>query len=215
MIMKYDALINYTISPNGPVLVSASTGNKMHPELPDRTFLTSRENGVDTYVIPGSSLKGVIRHYLYKSKSDNEVDGLFGYCSNQGNRKSKVSISDAFADMDTVETTIRYSTMIGSVSQSASSGTLNQCESVIKGNFNGSIRFRSVSKEEITMVLNALTAMNNGEVCVGGKISRGFGRICVNQFDMTITSGFNDDFSPNVVGKYTSIEEALVSVVKQ
>lgn len=212
--MKYDALINYTISPKGPVLISASTGNKLHPELPDRTFLTSRENGVETYVIPGSSLKGVIRNYLEKHFNQESTNALLGPLFH-GGVKSKVSFFDLFADMNTVETTIRFSTMIGSVSQSASSGTLNQCEAVIKGNFNGSIRFRSVSEDEIVMVLTALTAMNNGEVCVGGKISRGFGRIFVSQFDMTITSGFNNDFSPNVVGKYTSIEEALSGVVKQ
>lgn len=215
--MEFDALINYTICPKGPVLVSASNGNKLHPEMPDRTFLKSCDNGVEKYVIPGSSLKGVIRHYLYKKQSDDLVDSLFGYSDKKKkeNLKSRVSISDAFADMDTIETTVRYSTAIGSVSQSAKRGSLNQCEAVIKGNFNGTMRLRSVSEAEIAMLLSALNAMNSGEICVGGRISRGFGRISVNQFEMTVTQGYKTDLTPNIIGNYTSIDDALTKTTKQ
>ncbi|MDE6788263.1 MAG: hypothetical protein K2J47_02960 [Ruminococcus sp.] len=215
--MEFDALINYTICPNGPVLVSASSGNKLHPEMPDRTFLKSCDNGVEKYVIPGSSLKGVIRHYLYKKQSDDLVDSLFGYSNKnkKENRKSRVSIYDAFADMDTIETTVRYSTAIGSVSQSAKRGSLNQCEAVIKGSFNGTMRLHSVSEVEIAMILSALNAMNSGEICVGGRISRGFGRISVNQFEMIVTRGYNADLTPNIIGRYISIDEALAKTTNQ
>lgn len=217
--MGFDALINYTICPNGPVLVSASSGNKLHPEMPDRTFLKSCDNGVEKYVIPGSSLKGVIRHYLYKKQSDDLVDSLFGYSNRKDkdkeNRKSRVSISDAFADMDTIQTTVRYSTSIGSVSQSAKEGSLNQCEAVIRGNFNGTMRLRSVSEAEIAMLLSALNAMNRGEICVGGRISRGFGRISVSRFEMTVTRGYNADLTPDIIGKYTSIDDALTHTTRR
>lgn len=211
--MKYQTILKFTLSPVGPVLVSSGSANKLHPELPDNTFLMSSNNGEDTFVIPGSSLKGVIKHYLYRiCKTDETVDRLFGSAQNKNARKSRVSVADAFADMATVQTTLRHSTALGSVSQSAKNGSLNNMMAVIDGDFAADIRMKDVTDAEILMILRALQAIESHEICIGGKISRGFGRMCVKDFQMTVSSGYDTELRPVIVGEFDSLATAVTAV---
>lgn len=211
----YQVLLQFTLSPAGPVLVSSGSGNKLHPELPDNTFLMSYDGEQDAFVIPGSSLKGVIRHYLYRiQQNDRQVDALFGFVEKKDAKKSKISVSDAFADMKTAETTVRHSTALGSVSQSAKNGTLNNMQAVTNGAFAGNIRLKNVNKDEILMILNSLKAINRGEICVGGRISRGFGRMRITQFQMTASGGYDADLKPIIAGAFDSLDKALTAVIK-
>ena len=203
----YQAQISYSLSPAGPVLVSSGSGNKMHPELPDNTFLMSWDGERYAYVIPGSSIKGVMRHYLYRMFSDKKADNLFGTLGS----KSKISVSDAFADMDTVKTTVRHSTAINSVSQSAKNGSLNNMQAVVAGIFDGNIHLTDVKQEEIAVVLKAINAIENGEIHIGGKISRGFGRMKVKDFHITISEGYDENLQPIVTEDIHSLSDAIAA----
>ena len=211
--MKYQTILKFTLSPAGPVLVSSGSANKLHPELPDNTFLMSRNHGEETFVIPGSSLKGVIKHYLYRiSETDENVDWLFGGAQNKNARKSRVSVADAFADMTTVETSLRHSTALGSVSQSAKSGSLNNLMAVIAGDFAAGIRMKNVTEAEILMILRALQAIEAHEICIGGKISRGFGRMHIKDFQMTVCCGYDAELHPVIAGEFDSLSTAVSAV---
>ena len=208
--MKYQVQIEYVLSADGPVLVSSGSGNKLHPELPDSTFLTSRDGGQEVFVIPGSTLKGVVRHYLCSIKGVPAVDSLFGDVKKEGARKSRIAFSDAFADMDTIKTAIRYNTALGSVSQSAKGGSLNNCQAVIRGRFPGNIRMNNVSGQEIDMIVGAFSAIDNRMLFIGGKSSRGFGRMRVDSFVMTVSDGYDKEtLRPHVTGRADSLESAL------
>ena len=136
--MNYHVQMTFKLCPAGPMLISSGSRNKLHPELPDNTFLMSWDGTQDSFVIPGSSLKGVLRHYLYQSGCNPlEVDALFGTAGNQNSKKSRISVSDAYADMKTIETALRHTTALGSVSQSAKGGSLNSMQAVIAGSFSG------------------------------------------------------------------------------
>lgn len=211
--MKYQTILKFTLSPAGPVLVSSGSANKLHPELPDHTFLMSRNLGEETFVIPGSSLKGVIKHYLYRiSENDEQVERLLGNPPEADARKSRVSVADAFADMATVQTTLRHSTAIGAVSQSAKSGSLNNMMAVIAGDFAAGIRMKDVTEAEILMMLRALQAIEQQEICIGGKISRGFGRMRIKDFQMTVSCGYDANLHPVIAGEFDSLTTAATAV---
>ena len=211
--MKYQTILKFTLSPDGPVLVSSGSANKLHPELPDNTFLMSRNNGEETFVIPGSSLKGVIKHYLYRiCENDEQVEQLLGNQPEAAARKSRVSVADAFANMATVKTTLRHSTALGAVSQSAKSGSLNNMMAVIAGVFAANIRMKDVTEAEILMLLRALQAIELHEICIGGKISRGFGRMHIKDFQMTVSCGYDTNMCPIIAGEYDSLATAVTAV---
>jgi CRISPR/Cas system CSM-associated protein Csm3 (group 7 of RAMP superfamily) len=207
--MNYQVQMTFSICPAGPLLISDGSGNKMHPELPDSTFLMSWDGAQEAFVIPGSSLKGVMRCYLEQMKyNPHTITCLFGNADKQNAKKSKISVSDAFADMETVETTLRHSTALGSVSQSAKQGSLRSMQTVTSGSFAGNIRLAKVNKEELQLTLRALQAIENGEICLGGKNSMGFGRVKINQFCMTVSSGYDENLRPVIQGTYDGLEAA-------
>ena len=216
--MRYPAIMKLTLTADGPLLVSSGSANRLHPELPDYTFMTSRVNGTDTYVIPGSALKGTVKHYLYRTcESDALIEALFK-SDQKPLKKSRISFQDAFADMDTVETAVRHSTAIGSVSQGPQHGTLNNLIAVIAGVFSTCIRMRDASVQEIKMILQALQAVNRHDICFGGRVSRGFGRMHIGRFSMTVSDGYDAFLRPNIAGQYDTLsaaEEAYSSAVLQ
>ena len=204
----------FTLSAAGPILIADGSSTKLNPELTDSCFLSGAEaDGKTAYVIPGSSIKGVIRHYLYDYISDEQIDCIFG-CVNTGNKiflKSKVSFSDAYADMRTVETVLRTNTKIGFVSQGANQG-LNDALAVRRGDFHCSFRMCNCTAKEMEWLLRALNGFNTGEVCIGGRVSRGFGRARISSFHMTLAKGFTTELKPDVIGTYDTLESALSEI---
>lgn len=96
--LKNEVCGSFTISADGPLLYKIGSINKIDPAMPDALFLTVKDDGTETYVIPGSSLKGVIRHYLEDNHiiSEEAAKSLFG--SHRGALlRGKLSVSDAYA----------------------------------------------------------------------------------------------------------------------
>ena len=224
--------ISFNLSADGPVLVSSGSKNSIHPERPDNMFLRGMDNGKECYVIPGSSIKGVVKHYLYTIYTDEQIDKLFGYTAKENNLnyneeqrgqiderlgdtakennlKSRICFYDAYADMDTIRSTIRYSTAVGSVSQSAKTGSLNNLEAVTAGNFKCNIVLKNVTDDEIKMILNALDAIDIGMIFIGGKVSRGFGKMKVKDFKMLSSDGYDENLNPMPCEIYDSLQDAI------
>ncbi|MCD8094861.1 MAG: RAMP superfamily CRISPR-associated protein [Ruminococcus sp.] len=201
--------ISFNLSADGPVLVSSGSKNSIHPERPDNMFLRGMDKGKECYVIPGSSIKGIVKHYLYTIYTDEQIDKLFGYTAKENNLKSCICFYDAYADMDTIRSTIRYSTAVGSVSQSAKTGSLNNLEAVTAGNFKCNIVLKNVTDDEIKMILNAIEAIDVGMIFIGGKVSRGFGKMKVNDFKMILSKGYDENLTPIPCGSYESLQNAV------
>ena len=215
MSSSYEVQIKLTLSAAGPVLVSSGSDNQVHPEMADHIFLMGKSDGKDTYVIPGSSLKGVIRHYLCRQPdySDGMIEELFGKIGGE-TKKSKIAFSDLYADMNTVQTEIRNSTALGGVSQSAKNGTLNNMQPVTRGNFCGNIRsLKALNAQELCMILDAIQAIDCFTICIGGKISRGFGRMHVSSFSMTLSDGYDPaTMRPRIAAEYDSFVTAKTAL---
>lgn len=62
--LRNELILNYVLEPAGPLLIKSGKENDLQPERPDMTVMTTSFQGKECPVIPGSSLKGVIRSRL-------------------------------------------------------------------------------------------------------------------------------------------------------
>lgn len=214
--LKREICGEFTISADGPLLIKSGASNKTDPALPDALFLTGKDGDTEAYVIPGSSLKGVIRHYL----EDNQILGqeqaasLFG-THKGGLKRGRLSLSDAYADMTTVHMVHRTNTALGSVSQSAHHGSLNNTDTLDRGSFRCSFRIINSSELDELALLNALDAMNRHLLFIGGRTSKGYGRVSISDFQMQVIDGFKSLTEPNISATYSSLAEALSACRKE
>ena len=206
------AIAEFDLCAAGPVIVGSGTSNERDPRKPDNTFLTGH-NGIETaYVIPGSSIKGVIRHYVHERiNNKDQEDKLFGKVRG-GAWKSKIAFHDAYADMSTIVTSIRYSTAIDPVLQKAKGGSLNNIQTVEKGSFKSGFKLVNYSDKELLLIIEALGAINEGRLRIGGRTSRGYGVMRVENFKMTVTDGYDQNLEPKNPKTYSSINEYLGEV---
>lgn len=201
------AYAEFDLCADGPVLISSGKSNKTNPTLPDNTFITGfcgAEHKDEMYVIPGSTIKGVIRHHI-DEKSAKIIFGTIGETA----QKSKIKFNDAFAAPEGIVTTVRYSTAINPVKQSAKITSLNNMEVVEKGAFKAGFIFKNYTAAEMEKILLALYDVNEGAVRFGGKISRGFGKMRVDNFSMKVNNGFDENLMPKNEIVFSSIETAL------
>lgn len=208
--LKCTACAEFDLSADGPVLVSEGGSNKPDPTRPDNTFMTGlfgAEHNDAAYVIPGSTIKGVLRNRMYDILSDDEVKTIFGKIDN-GNQKSKIKFNDAYAIMDTVITSVRHSTAIDPFTQSAKRTSLHNMEVVEKGIFKAGFIFKNYTSIEMEKLMLALCDINSGAVRFGGKISRGFGKMNVDNFHMKVNSGYDADLKPINEMEFDSPEAA-------
>lgn len=214
--LKKEVCGTFTISADGPLLIKSGASNKTDPALPDALFLTGKDGDTEAYVIPGSSIKGVIRHYL----EDNGIlpklsaDSLFGTAKNNPLR-GRLSFSDAYADMSTVHMIHRTNTALGSVSQSVTHGSLHNTDTLDRGEFRCSFRIVNPTAEDIRALLNALDAMNRHILFIGGRTSKGYGRVSIRDFQMQVIDGFKSLLEPNITAAYSNLAEACAAYRKE
>ncbi len=201
------AYAEFDLCADGPVLISSGKSNKTNPTLPDNTFITGfcgAEHKDEIYVIPGSTIKGVIRHHI----DEKNARVIFGKIDG-GAQKSKIKFNDAYAVSETIVTTVRHSTAINPLNQSAKNGSLNNMEVVEKGAFKAGFIFRNYTATEMEKILLALYDVNEGSVRFGGKISRGFGKMRIENFSMKVNNGFDESLMPKNEIVFSSIEAAI------
>lgn len=216
------AIAEFDLIADGPVLVQSGKSNKINPTLPDSSFLRGLYYKEETLVIPGSTIKGVIRSYVSdtldptKQLGDNEIPGinnLFGCIGvgEQKSMKSKISFHDAYAVPEMVVTNIRYNTAISKFTQSAGNKSLNTLEIVEQGVFKAGFKLINFDNKlkELECILDALEDVNTGLVRFGGRKSRGFGKMKIGEFSLRIFDGYNADLSVKNEQEFTSFESAV------
>lgn len=58
--------LEFTIKPDGPILIKAGDRGGVDPTRPDMEFVRAWHDGVETVYLPGSSLKGMVRAHCEK-----------------------------------------------------------------------------------------------------------------------------------------------------
>lgn len=205
------AVAEFDLCAAGPVIVGSGGSNETRPGVPDTIFLTGNDGEREAYVIPGSSIKGVVRHFICDNiKGINETE-LFGTVKD-GSKKSRISFHDAYADMSTVVTNKRFSTALDQVLQNAKTTTLNNMETVEKGSFGAGFRLVNYTDAELAAVLSALWAIDEGRLRIGGRTSRGFGRMRIENFNLRLVCGYDEELKEKITGFYTDLGRCIREV---
>lgn len=208
-ITKSIAAAEFVLSADGPVLVSGKSGREVDPTLPKEAFVVGDTENGEAYVIPGSTVKGVIRSRFTDLYGEDKAKELFGCIGKGATHRSKLSFNDAYADMETVKTSVRYFTAINSASQSAKTGSFRDVEAVERGDFYAGFKAVNCSGKDIYELLIVLNDVNNGFVTFGGKKSRGFGTMKITSFKLTINKGYDENFVKVEEKTFNSLEEAI------
>lgn len=207
--LQKETICQFDLSANSPLIIADNRTSKIDVTSANITFFKGKDNSnQDTYIIPGSSIKGVFRHYFYDHVKDDVTNNLFGNISKDNINKGKIKFNDAYADMSTIKTTIRYNTAINKISQSAQNSSLNSIETVIQGDFKSGFKITNFTNYELETILKAMLSINDGELSFGGRTSRGFGRMLIKNFRLVINNGYNKDFIPNIK-EFNTIESVL------
>lgn len=212
MFAKYGniAIASFNLVVDGPVLVQSGKSNKIDPTLPDSSFVRGIYEGKMTLVIPGSTIKGVIRSRVHDINSS-IVDGLFGKAGDKP-QKGKVGFHDAYAIPESVVTNIRYNTKIDNKFQSAATGTLRTLEVAEQGVFDAGFRLINYEEAELKLILKALSDVDTGLVRFGGGKSRGFGMMKVKNFHINISEGFDKNLRVKNEKSFSTLDFALNSL---
>lgn len=212
--LNCSAIAEFDLCPLGPVLVSGGHSHKTDPTVPDITFMTgfSKNGGIteECYVIPGSTVKGVLRHYIQDNyiESQADVDILFGKITG-GAQRSKINFHDAYAVPETVRSSLRNSTRLDPNNQAPVHHSLNNMEVIEKGVFKAGFQISNFTQREMEAILLTLLDINTGAVRFGGKVSRGFGQMYVDNFSMTANKGYSSELAPVGQVTFTDIEQAV------
>lgn len=199
----------FILSAVGPVLVGSKGSNELDPTLPDAAFLMGSDGEQKAFVIPGSTIKGVIRSRYCDVNGNVPTEEVFGCINGQKTHRSKLYFHDAYADMKTVKCGIRYSTAIKSINQNAKKNSLNNMQAVEKGDFHAGFKAINCTDENIYALLKILDEVNFGLVKFGGRKSRGFGAMKISSFTLRENSGFDENFNEKEKIVYHSLEDAL------
>jgi CRISPR/Cas system CSM-associated protein Csm3 (group 7 of RAMP superfamily) len=210
-----EATLDFTIVPEGPILVKAGeTG--ADPTRPDMEFVRTWRNGQRVVYLPGPSLKGVIRSHCERivrtvgrdgsccnpvvkdqSCGDNFSQGDPGHkvhagscfiCQMFGNTvlAGRVRTKDAYpANPNEVRTEERNGVAIDRVFGSVAVGPF-QMEVVTSGEFKTKIAIRNFTIAQLGLLALALRDLRLGRVGVGFGKSRGLGHVTLEWGGLTV-----------------------------
>lgn len=196
-----EAVIMIRISVDTPVSIQSGTENVLNPTLPDNQVMRQYRNGDMHVVLPGSSIKGVLRsraETLLRSQGyriDDPMewkrydgDGAERYAQScpvskifgSLNLKSRIEIEDAYpVDPKSVVTNVRMGVGINRVTGGANNRALFDKEVVEEGIFSTNIKLVNFELWQLALVLWLLKDFDAGFIKLGSSTSRGLGKVHV------------------------------------
>jgi len=211
--LSNEAKLSFVLHTKSPLSIRNQKTNVMDPTLPDMQCMRSRYHGMDTVIIPGSSLKGVIR-----SRYEKIVNLFEGKCCNVVDRYDACKVSEQFSYEErgkkvyekvcpacqlfgstSIGARIRFtdaypmsSPVIGErngvginrITGAAQRGALYDFEVVEEGSFHVEIFLQNYELYQLVLLLYVLKDLDEGYVTVGGATTRGNGRLELTDFDI-------------------------------
>lgn len=204
--LKNEAKILLVLKTRSPLSIRIGEQKSINPMLPDMQCVKSRYQGKDTVIIPGSSLKGVIRSRYEK------LVGLFGVtCCNPFDKNSscrrkkgttpeprgkaiyqrmcpacklfgsvaiasRIYIADAYPVGEIVMGE-RTGVGINRITGGAQPGAIYDFEVVEEGSFQVNITLKNYELYQLILLLYVLKDLDEGYVVLGGATTRGNGRM--------------------------------------
>lgn len=206
--------LTFLLYTKSPLSIQTQKKNVMEPALPDMQCIRSRYQGEDTVIIPGSSLKGVIRSRYEqiaslfggtccnvvdrlnacrepksmpeKNRGKAVYDGLCPACKLFGSTAigARLRIADAYPVKEVVIGE-RTGVGINRITGAAQRGALYQYEVVEEGTFAVEIFLKNYELYQLVLLLHVLNDMNDGYVSLGSATSRGNGQLEVQKLCIT------------------------------
>lgn len=165
-----------------PLLIGTSSARDS--DTPDVTYMRTGKGDRDP-IIPGSSLKGVLRHQVEKITNilsllnkDTYIETLFGHSKNSSRVKSgSVQFDDTIIRDKKIE--IYYRTSINPLTGSVRDGALLD-EETVSGDFDLTMNFHFTEEDEVTytsaaLLLFALRDLAMQRLSIGSRASIGYG----------------------------------------
>lgn len=203
--IRNEARIRCVIEADGPLIIRAAAPSNIDPTRPDMEFV---RDGAGQLILPGSSLKGVIRsraeRILRRERpNDGACNPFCGACGQGQNLRPRgeeryaqlcyacrlfgsVALRGraAFADARPVDPAAivlgqRTHVAVNRVSGGPASGSLFSPEVVERGSFRAEIVLTNFALWQFLILLNVLQEMDEGLVRLGGATTRGYGRVRV------------------------------------
>lgn len=201
--LQNEAKLSFILHTKSPLFIKSEKSNVLDPTLPDMQCIKSRYKGKSTPIIPGSSIKGVLRSryeslaILFggrccnvvekqsrckiseKKKTGREVyESMCPACKLFGSTEisSRISITDAYPEGEYAMGE-RMGVGINRITGAAQKGALYDFEVVEEGSFRAGITLKNYEIYQLKLLLYVLKDINDGYVTLGGATTRGNGRM--------------------------------------
>ncbi|MDU1443556.1 MAG: RAMP superfamily CRISPR-associated protein [Clostridium cochlearium] len=171
--------------------------SKLHIGTGEERILLDDER--EKAYMPATSIAGTFRSYLEQNDGKDSIKRLFGYQEKDRNYKSKVFISDAFANLKENSICIMPSIKIDSKTGASEKHSKFEREYLNEGH-KFELKLKIISSEEdkklnLEMIYKCLKALDNGEILIGGYTTYGAGQFKVKEAKQREYDLYNvDDF---------------------
>lgn len=157
------------------------------------------DDGRDKAYMPATSIAGTFRSYLEQNEEKECIKYLFGYQEKDKNYKSKVFVSDVFADLKENSICTMPSIRIDSKTGASEKNSKFEREYLNEGH-KFELKFQMFSSEKdkefnLEMIYKCLKALDNGEILIGGYTTYGAGEFKIKEAKKREYDLYNvDDF---------------------
>lgn len=200
---------------NGPILVGGTNSKDsevdmvclMTPILDDK-----KKDYIYKYTIPGSSLRGVIRHRVFDilkaldkdNESSDELNSIFGSVSGKNGSAGHIKCSDIYLDVDKAQHVQHVA--IDRFTGGAIDGALFDEAPVWESGLllKTEIEFTDLTAFQTAVLMHALLDICTGDAPIGGGTNRGNGVVRIKDLDKGILSALQ-----NVEAKVSHGKEIL------
>ncbi len=174
----------------GPILIGGGLPNE-HSDA-DICFATTavcdyaKKKFIQKYILPGSSLKGILRHRVHhiatalNIDADNIIDTLFGHIDNKNNeqgQRSKIAVRDAALRHTKHGQTVQHVAIDRFTGGAMDAHLFNEAPLWHSGiGFNLHIHIQELTPLEAALLLHTLMDMAEGGLALGSGVNRGNGR---------------------------------------
>jgi CRISPR-associated RAMP protein (TIGR02581 family) len=232
-----EAKINLTFELESPLCIKTGDENMLNPVLPDMQCVKTIKNNKVSYIIPGSSFKGVVRSRFekvsqllgenscdilnwrkscnIKEDKDNERDvyaSMCYTCQLFGSTKlaSRIYFKDLKeADGSSIETSIRNGVGIDRITGAAKEKSLYEYEVIDDAKFSGKIIIKNFEPKHLKILMYVFRDIDEGYVSFGSSSSRGNGLVSIKDFQIEMIQYSNENNQFNLSNYFNMKEKYM------
>ncbi|MGN0916175.1 MAG: RAMP superfamily CRISPR-associated protein [Succinivibrio sp.] len=199
----YSGKLELPLVSNGPILVGGANSKDSEVDmvcLMTPVLKSNTEGYIYKYTIPGSSLRGVIRHRIHyiltaldrDKENDDELNSIFGTVSGSKGCSGHIKCFDTYLDVDKTQHVQHVA--IDRFTGGAIDGALfDEAPIWEKGLLlNTKIEFADLTAFQVALLMHALLDICQGDAPIGGGTNRGNGFLRLKDLDKGIITALKN-----------------------